>query len=93
MDLRQEYIKMRNTQKLNNNWLWEYYKSKGGLLQDQHQFLDNFYFTQEPIMFGDELVGYQKTQRNLGRFFEDMDVTFGITSLWDNGGNFLKVVD
>lgn len=93
MDLRQEYIKMRNTQKLNNGWLWAYYKSKGGLLQDQEEFINNFYFIQEPIMFGGELVGYQRTHRDLSNFFEDMDITFGIISLWGKDDNFIKVIN
>jgi hypothetical protein len=93
MDLRQEYIKMRNSQRLNNTWLWSYYKSKGGLLQDQQEFINNFYFIQEPIMFGGELVGYKKTQRDLSSFFEDMDVVFGVTSLWSKDGNFIKILD
>jgi hypothetical protein len=84
---------MRNTQKLNNSWLWAYYKSKGGLLQDKEEFLNNFYFIQEPIMFGGELVGYQRTHRDLRNFFEDMDVTFVITSLWGKDDNFIKVVN
>lgn len=87
----QGYIKMRNSQKLNDNWLWEYYKSEGGKLQDPQEFINNFYFEETPITFGGKVVGYQHSQRDLSGFFDSMDRKFGLITLWDKENNFIKV--
>lgn len=87
------YTIMRNSQKLDNSWLWEYYREQGGKIKDVNEFLGHFYFIQEPISFNGEVIGYQKTQRDLSSFFESMDKKFELTNLFDKEGNFLKVVE
>ena len=86
------YIKMRDSQKLDNNWLWEFYKEQGGKIEDPQEFIGHFYFIQSPISFNGQVVGYEKTQRDLSFFFAEMDKKFEITTLWSKENEFLKVV-
>jgi hypothetical protein len=86
------YIIMRNSQKLDNNWLWSFYKEQGGKITDANEFIGHFYSIQQPISFNGEIIGYEKTQRDLNGFFEQMDKKFELTNLFDKEGNFLKVV-
>ena len=44
MNLLTGYIKMRNSQRLDNNWLWQYYLENGGKIKNKEEFLDNFYY-------------------------------------------------
>ena len=82
MTTKDKYVKMRNSQKLDNAWLWEYYKSEGGKMTDVNQFIENFYIVQEPINVHGQTVGYQRANRDLNNFFSDMDKKFGLTTLW-----------
>lgn len=88
----EDYIKMRNSQKLDNNWLWSFYKEQGGKIADSNEFLQHFYFIQNPISFNGEIIGYEKTQRDLTSFFAEMDSKFELTTLWSKENEFLKVV-
>lgn len=92
MNYKEAYIKMRNSQKLDNQWLWEYYKQEGGKITDPNEFIENFYIMQQPIKIHNQTVGYQRAERDLGNFFEDIDKKFGLHTLWDKEGNFVKVV-
>lgn len=74
---------MRNSQKLDNNWLWSFYKEQGGKIADSNEFLAHFYFIQSPIQFNGQVVGYEKTQRDLSNFFSDMDKKLELTTLWE----------
>lgn len=93
MITREKYIKIRNFQKLDNAWLWEYYKEQGGKLTNVDEFIEHFYIIQSPIQVHGVTVGYQKANRDLSRFFEDMDKKFGLQTLWDKEGKFIKVVE
>lgn len=93
MTTKEKYIKIRNSQKLDNNWLWEYYKSEGGKMTDVNQFIEYFYITQEEIKLHGHTVGYQRTNRDLGNFFSDMDKKFRLTTLWGKDNNFIRVVE
>ncbi len=84
---------MRNSQKLDNQWLWEYYKSEGGKLTDVNEFIENFYIVQQPIEVHGHVVGYQRANRDLSSFFPSMDKKFGLTTVWNKEGNFIKVVE
>lgn len=86
------YKKMRNSQKLDNQWLFNYYKKKGGEISNVEQFLDIFYYESVPIMVNGLSFGVQKHNRDLGNFFEDMDKQLNLTTLWNKDGNFLKVL-
>ncbi len=83
---------MRNKQELDNNWLWSYYKEQGGKLNDPQEFINHFYFEIERIDFNGQIFE-QKTRRDLSKFFEDMDRKFNIQTLWDEEGEFIKVVE
>ena len=89
--MRESYIKMRNAQILDNNWLWQYYKQNGGVVNDPEDFIDLFLNEQTTINMGGQLF-VQKHPRDLSRFFSDMDKKFELITLWDKEGNFLKVV-
>lgn len=93
MTTKEKYIKIRNSQKLDNQWLWEYYKEQGGKMIDANEFIEHFYIVQEPIQVHGMTVGHQRANRNLGSFFNDMDKKFGLTTLWGKDGNFLKVAE
>jgi hypothetical protein len=84
---------MRNSQKLDNNWLWEYYKQEGGKLEDPQVFINNFYFAETPIVMGGRTMGVQRENRDLSSFFEDMDRKFQLHTLWSKDGQFIKVVE
>ncbi len=92
MTTKEGYIKMRNSQKLDNKWLWEYYKQEGGKITDPSEFIENFYIVQEPIILHGVTVGYQRGNRDLSSFFAEMDRKFELTNLFDKDGNFLKVI-
>lgn len=92
MTTKDKYIKVRNSQKIDNQWLWEYYKEQGGILTDPNEFVEYFYIMQEPIKLYGQTVGYQRANRDLGNFFQDMDKKFSLTTLWGKDGNFIKVV-
>jgi hypothetical protein len=87
------YIKMRNAQKLDNDWLWKEYKENGGTINDPNEFLNSFYFEETPIIVNGQKVGVQKANKDLSNFFNDMDRKFGLNTLWDKEGNFIKVVE
>jgi hypothetical protein len=86
------YIIMRNSKTLNNKWLFEYYKSEGGYLNSMEEFLEVFYYEHTPIVVNGHNFGMQKSNRDLGNFLEDMDKKFGLQTIWDKEGNFVKVV-
>lgn len=87
-----KYIKMRNSQKLDNKWLWEYYKQEGGKITNPNEFIEHFYIVQEEIKLHGQTVGYQRAERDLGNFFSGMDKKFGLQTLWSKEGDFVKVV-
>ena len=91
--MKEQYITMRNSQELDDNWLWWYYKQEGGKLNNSQEFLENFYTKKEPIIFNGIFFGEQRVDRDLSNFFNDMDRKFGLTTLWSAEGNFLKVVE
>jgi hypothetical protein len=91
--MRDKYIFMRNSQKLNNTWLWEYYKEQGGKINDPQEFLEHFYYETTPIIVNGRSFGQQKIDRDLSNFFNDMDKVFNLTTLWGTDGTFLKVVE
>ena len=93
MSSKQTYIKMRNSQELDNNWLWTYYKQEGGKLNDPQEFLKHFYIETTPIVVNGQYFGDQQVNRDLSEFFNDMDRKFGLTTLWSKEGEFLKVVE
>ena len=80
---RDSYIVMRNSQKLDNNWLCEYYKQEGGKIANVNEFLENFYIVQEPIILHGVTVGHQRGNRDLSNFFQDMDKKMELTTLWE----------
>lgn len=83
---------MRNSQKLNNNWLWEYYKQNGGKLNDPQQFIDLFYYEIQTVEMGGQIFE-QRTNRDLSNFFPCMDIKFKLQILCDKEGKFIKVVE
>jgi hypothetical protein len=84
---------MRNTQELDDNFLWQYYKSEGGKINNPEEFLDLFYYETTPIVVNGRNFGHQKTNRDLSNFFHCMDKVFNLTTLWDIDGTFLKVIE
>lgn len=90
--MKEKYIKMRNAQKLDNQWLWEYYKQEGGKLNNPQEFIKHFYNIVETINVGGEIFE-QKMKRDLSSFFSDMDRKFELQTLWNSDGSFIKVVE
>jgi len=93
MTTREKYIKIRNSQKLDNTWLWDYYKEQGGKITDVNEFLEYFYTVQEPIQLHGIVVGHQRGKRDLSQFFSEIDKKLELTTLWDKDNNFVKVVE
>lgn len=90
MERKEGYIKMRNSQKLDNQWLWEYYKEEGGKLNNPQEFLEHFYFETTPVEINGRFVGHKKTNRDLSSFFDNMDRKFQLHTLWNPDGSFCK---
>jgi hypothetical protein len=88
-----DYIKMRNSQKIDNNWLWKYYKQEGGKLNNPQEFLQHFYTETTPVMVNGMYFGEETKNRDLSEFFNDMDRKFKLNTLWDKEGKFIKVVE
>ncbi len=89
----QDYIKMRNSQKIDNNWLWKYYKQEGGKLNNPQEFLQHFYTETAPVMVNGMYFGEETKNRDLSEFFNDMDRKFKLNILCDKEGKFMKVVE
>lgn len=90
--MKEAYITMRNKQELNNNWLWQYYKMNGGVINNPQEFIDYFYNDEVPIKIKGKVIGYEKVPRDLSQFFHCMDKVFNLTTLWGVDNNFIKVV-
>lgn len=93
MNLLPGYIKMRNSQRLDNNWLWQYYLKNGGKIKNKEEFLENFYYEKIPVQINGRNFGYQQIERDLSSFFSDMDRKLDVRTLWDVNNNFIKVVE
>ena len=93
MNLIPGYIKMRNSQRLDNNWLWQYYLENGGKIKNKEGFLENFYYEKIPVQMNGRNFGYQQIERDLSSFFSDMDRKLDVRTLWDSNNNFIKVVE
>ena len=93
MNLLTGYIKMRNSQRLDNNWLWQYYLKNGGKIKNKEEFLENFYYEKIPVQMNGRNFGYQQIERDLSSFFSDMDRKLDVRTLWDSNNNFIKVVE
>ena len=93
MNLIPGYIKMRNSQRLDNNWLWQYYLKNGGKIKNKEEFLENFYYEKIPVQMNGRNFGYQQIERDLSSFFSDMDRKLDVRTLWDSNNNFIKVVE
>lgn len=91
--MRDKYIRMRNSQELDENFLWGYYKEQGGKINNPEEFLDLFYFETTPITVNGRAFGHQKKDRDLSDFFHCMDKVFNLTTLWSTDGTFIKVVE
>ena len=83
---------MRNSKKLDNNWLWSYYRENGGKLQDPQEFLQNFYYVKTPVTINGRVLAYNSDNRDLSNFLSDMDRKFELQILLDVNGEFVKVV-
>ena len=68
MNLLPGYIKMRNSQRLDNNWLWQYYLENGGKIKNKEEFLDNFYYEKIPVQMNGINFGYQKNRKRFKQF-------------------------
>lgn len=90
--MKEGYIKMRNSKKLNNNWLWEYYKQNGGKINNPQQFIELFYYEITHIDMGGQ-VFEQRTNRDLSSFWTDMDHKFNLQILYTKDDKFIKVVE
>ena len=93
MNLLPGYIKMRNSQRLDNNWLWQYYLENSGKIKNKEEFLENFYYEKIPVQMNGRNFGYKQIERDLSSFFSDMDRKLDIITLWDSNNDFIKVVE
>ena len=91
--IKERYIAIRNSQKLDNTWLWDFYKEQGGKMTDINEFIEYFYIIQQPIQMHGITVGHQRANRDLSSFFSEMDKKMGLTTLWDKDNNFIKVIE
>ncbi len=84
---------MRNTQTIDDDFIFEYYLENGGKIKNREKFLDCFYYINTSIIINGRALGHTKSERDLSYFFEDMDRKYELQTLWDINGNFLKVVE
>lgn len=89
MKYKENYIKMRNSGKIDEQLMFKYYIEKGGKLKDINQFVDIFYYEHHKIDFMGQ-DHYQKTQRDISKVIEWLDKEFEVTTLWSTDGEFIK---
>jgi len=90
--MRDSYIRMRNARQIDINWFFKYYKSQGGTAEPEL-----FYelFEYERIDKIEVPGGYMenKIPRNKDKLIQDVDRMFELTTLYDQNGKFLKIVN
>ena len=89
--LKQEYIKMRNSGKWNLQWFYKYFLENGGKLS-QHDFYENFQYEREKIRVAGGFIE-NRQERDLQPIIAHLDKKFELTMLFNNNGEFIKVVE
>ena len=95
MDLKKEYIKMRNSGKYELDFFFTYYLSRGGEVKDPSEFTEAFIYThtEHPSPPGFPPIKIRTGEINREEVLNYMDGVFKLTVLKDKQGQFLKVVE
>lgn len=90
--LKKEYIAMRNSGKYNIPFFFKYYRDKGGYVTDINQFSEHFLYgaISHPMLTG-AFVRQGEVDRN--EVLRHMDTIFNLTVLFNEVGEFVKVVE
>lgn len=90
--MREKYLKMRNSKKIDNNFFWEYYKNKGGVITNPNKFFEIMYYENKEIQNG-FFTSHEVVQRDLTPILSHLDKEFNFTVLYGEDGNFIKVIE
>jgi hypothetical protein len=77
-ELKKEYIKMRNNNKFDSNWFYQYYLEKGGLYVDVNNF---------------QMLFRTITMNGINDVLNFIDKSFGLTILFNKENKVIKVVE
>lgn len=90
MDFKNRYIVMRNKKEYNLDFFFNYYLSQGGKVKDGNEFVELFLYTHQIFPNGMKMVTGEIDKQEV---LKHMDGVFGLTTVFDNHGNFVKVVE
>jgi hypothetical protein len=78
IELKKEYIKMRNNNKFDSNWFYQYYLEKGGLPIDVNTF---------------QMLFQTRTINGIDEILNFIDKAFGLTLVINKENKVIKVVE
>jgi hypothetical protein len=95
MDYKNAYIKMRNSGKYELDFFFNYYLSKGGLVNDPNEFTETFLYTHvhHPTPPGFPPIKMRDGEVDRESVLSFLDGVFELTILKNREGKFLKVVE
>ena len=95
MDYKRAYIDMRNSEKYNLQFFFDYYLGNGGKVTDPGEFTETFLYTHQvqptPPGFPEMKIRVGEIDRQA--VLNHMDTVFGLTILNDKEGKFIKVIE
>lgn len=91
MELRKQYIQMRNTGQITPEWFYRYFTEQGGKATPE-KFFDNFFYivTKVPVPGG---FVENRVPRDKAPIIDHLDKKFELTLLFNKEGAFVKVVE
>jgi hypothetical protein len=89
--MRDTYIKMRNSGKLDINWFYQYYRSEDGKA-DPQTFFDIFEYDTQKVQVPGGFIE-NRVPRDKKPILDHLDKKFQLTTLYSKEGKFLKVVE
>jgi hypothetical protein len=89
--MRDKYIKMRNSGKLDINWFYQYYRKEEGKA-DPQTFFDIFEYEVQKVQVPGGFIE-NRVPRNKQTILEHLDKKFELTILYSKEGQFLKIVE
>jgi hypothetical protein len=95
MDFKKEYIKMRNSGKYELDFFFNYYISKGGIINDPNEFTETFLYAHEiiPTPPGFPEMKRRVVEVDRQAILNHMDSVFELQILIDRNNNFIKIVE
>ena len=90
--MRDKYIKMRNSGKMDINWFYQYYQKEASQKLDPQTFFDVFEYDTQKVQVPGGFIE-NRVPRNKQSIIEHLDKKFELTTLYSKEGQFLKIVE